>query len=184
MITMKQISDLYDYHYWARDRQLVACGVLTENDLIRPMGNGFESIRERLLHLWRIEWIWLQRFSGRSPVKLPDWPLEGAAWNLNTLIRLWREVELGMRMYLGTITAGALVGPFVYVKATGMRAQDPLWRVLIALVNNQTHHRGQITIMLRQLGEMPPPIDFLSYLDSMGSQDRAGASVSFAASGM
>ena len=160
---MKQIGELYNFNYWARDRQLAACSVLGKDELTRPIGNEFTSIRETLFHLWGAEWIWLERFSGRNPKALPDWPPEDET--LGRLVSHWNDVEVGMRIYLGSIPAGALVDPFTYKDTKGVELQVALWRLLIGLVNNQTYHRGQITTMLRRLGELPPEIDFLAYLN-------------------
>jgi len=67
MIALEPLRELYDYNYWARDRQLEACSKLSEEQLLRPMGNSFPSLRDTLAHLLAAEWIWLERFRGRSP---------------------------------------------------------------------------------------------------------------------
>ena len=38
MISLEAMRELFDYNYWARDRQLEACAALTEEQLLRPMG--------------------------------------------------------------------------------------------------------------------------------------------------
>jgi len=38
----------------------------------KPMGSSFSSVRDTLAHICGAEWIWLERFQGRSPASLPD----------------------------------------------------------------------------------------------------------------
>jgi len=45
---------------------------LGRDDFIRPMGNSFSSIRDTLAHILGAEWIWLERWQGRSPRALPE----------------------------------------------------------------------------------------------------------------
>jgi uncharacterized damage-inducible protein DinB len=55
MISLEVTRELFDYNYWARDRQLEACAVLTEEQLLRPMGSSFSSLRDTLAHLVAVE---------------------------------------------------------------------------------------------------------------------------------
>ncbi len=47
------IRELFQYNYWARDRQLAACRVLTQEQFVRPLGGVF---RRSETH-WRIWWM-------------------------------------------------------------------------------------------------------------------------------
>ena len=58
-ISLAILNELFDYNYWARDRQLQTCGALTEEQLLRPLGNSFPSLRDTLTHLLAVEWLWL-----------------------------------------------------------------------------------------------------------------------------
>jgi len=61
------LRELFDYNYWARDRQLQTCAGLAEEQFLRPLGNSFPSVRDTLTHLLAVEWLWLERWRGRSP---------------------------------------------------------------------------------------------------------------------
>ena len=43
----------------------------------------------------------------------------------------------------------------------GSSTTAPLWHVVSHLFNHQTHHRGQLTTLLSQLGRDPGPTDFI-----------------------
>jgi len=51
MMSLPLLNELFDYNYWARDRQLQACAALTEEQFLRPLGNSFPSLRDTFTHL-------------------------------------------------------------------------------------------------------------------------------------
>ena len=162
MITVDTLRDLFDYNYWARDRQLEACAALTEEQFLRPMGNSFSSVRDTLAHLVAVEWVWLERWLGRSPTKLDGGEYSAETFpTLGTVRERWRTVEGNMRSYLSGLQDSALERPLSYTNFKGERWTYPLWQTLVHVVNHQTYHRGQITTLLRQLGTSAPAIDFL-----------------------
>src|SRR5438445_401489 len=57
---------MFDYNYWARDRQLKACKALSPEQFLRPMGSSFSSLRDTLAHLVAVEWVWQERWRGNS----------------------------------------------------------------------------------------------------------------------
>lgn len=155
--------ELYEYNYWARDRQLDACFKLEEEKFLRPMGSSFSSLRDTLVHLLGAEWIWLERFCGRSPRSMPSWLDE--LHTCSSIAQRWRNVELDMRGYLAQVNRESLSGPLSYINLEGLGWTYPLWRALLHLVNHQTYHRGQVSTLLRQLGATPVSVDFLVYFD-------------------
>jgi uncharacterized damage-inducible protein DinB len=162
MIPVDALRKLFDYNYWARDRQLEACSALTEEQFLRPMGNSFSSVRDTLAHLVAVEWIWLERWLGRSPTKLDGAEYAAETFpTLGTVRERWQRVESNMRSYLSGLQDSALERPLSYTNFKGERCTYPLWQTLFHLVNHQTYHRGQITTLLRQLGAAAPAIDFL-----------------------
>ena len=162
MIPVDTLRDLFDYNYWARDRQLEACAALTEEQFLRPMGNSFSSVRDTLAHLVAVEWVWLERWLGRSPTKLDGGEYSAETFpTLGTVRERWRTVEGNMRSYLSGLQDSALERPLSYTNFKGERWTYPLWQTLVHVVNHQTYHRGQITTLLRQLGASAPVIDFL-----------------------
>ncbi len=68
----EEIRVLYDYNAWANRRSLSAAAALTPEQFTKPMGSSFSSVRDTLAHIFGAEWIWLERFQGRSPSSLPD----------------------------------------------------------------------------------------------------------------
>lgn len=166
MISLDALRELFDYNYWARDCQLKACGALTEEQFLRPMGSSFSSVRDTLAHLVYVEGIWLERWLGRSPTKADAqaFAQRFAAETFPTLVVVrerWQSVEHSLRAYLAGLNEAALKQPLTYTNARGERWTYPLGETLFHVVNHQTYHRGQITTLLRQLGAAAPGIDYL-----------------------
>jgi uncharacterized damage-inducible protein DinB len=144
------LSELIDYNYWARDRQLQACAALSAEQ--------FFSVRDTLVHLLAVEWIWLERWRGRPPRSLL------AAEGFPTLAAIserWIVVEREMRAFLTGLSEEALDRPFTYVNMRGETWTYVLWRAVFHVLNHQSYHRGQVTAQLRLLGVQPPAVDFL-----------------------
>ena len=69
---LNNIRQLFDYNRWAGHRALAAASTLATDDFLRPMGNSFSSVRDTLAHILGAEWVWLERWQGRSPKALLD----------------------------------------------------------------------------------------------------------------
>ncbi len=166
MIPLPVLQMLYDYNYWARDQQLQACTVLSEEKFLRPMGNSFSSVRDTLAHLIVAEWVWLERWKGHSPNREEAKAFAAETFpTLAVIEQRWRDNEQGVRDYLKNLAPETLLQPLNYTNIAGERWTYPLWQTLVHVVNHQTYHRGQVTTMLRQLGASAPPVDFLVAID-------------------
>jgi uncharacterized damage-inducible protein DinB len=157
-LSLPLLKELFNYNYWARNRQLQACAVLTEEQFTRPLANSFPSLRDTFTHLVGVELLWLDRWRGFSPMVLLS-PEEFP--NLIALSANWRTVESEMKMYLAQLGEEALELKLSYVNMKGETRTYPLWRMMLNLINHQTYHRGQVASLLRQLGIQPPGVDFL-----------------------
>jgi uncharacterized damage-inducible protein DinB len=162
MQMLPALNEMIDHNYWARDRQMEACGALSEEQLLRPLGGSFASVRDTLAHLLAVEWIWLERWRGRSPRQMP------AEFQLPTVAAIsqrWHPVERDMRAFISELSEEALAAPMSCTSTRGEQWTYPLWHMIAHLLNHQSFHRGQVTHQLRQLGVEPPRIDLLVALD-------------------
>jgi uncharacterized damage-inducible protein DinB len=140
---------LYDFNSWANGRALEACGALSVEQFTRNLGNSFPSVRDTLFHICGAEWIWLERWHGRSPDAIPsaaDYP------NLEAVRRRLAEVERDLSDYVASLTPEDLQRVMHFKTLSGVPYSQPLWQCLQHVANHSTYHRGQITTMLRQLG--------------------------------
>src|SRR5689334_6109178 len=88
------IKNLLAYTEWANDCAVEAASKLPDESLRRDFGISHKSIFGTLLHMAGAEWIWLERWHGRSPAKAEAWSMwttESCA-DLAELKRRWANV--------------------------------------------------------------------------------------------
>ena len=159
-MTPYEMRLLYDYNAWANHRSLDGAAKLTPEKFLQPMGSSFSSVRDTLAHIYGSEWLWLERFQGRSPASLPD----TAQFNdLATLRVRWDEHETRLLAFVRGLTQDDLDRVFDYKTLKFGVYSNPLWQSMQHLVNHGTYHRGQVTTLLRQHGAEPILMDLMHF---------------------
>ena len=151
---------LYDYNSWANRRTLDSCAALSEEQFTRDLGSSFRSVRDTLAHICGVEWLWLERWHGRSHNALPQ---AGEFSNLETLRRRWDEVERNLLDFVASLTPEDIQRIIQHKTTQGVPQAAPLWHMLQHLVNHGTYHRGQVATMLRQSGAKPISTDLIYF---------------------
>lgn len=153
---IREIRDLYEYNRWANHRMLDAAATLTAEQLTRDIQSSFPSVQATLAHVLGVEWLWLHRWGGVSPMGLP------AEWDLSTfdaLRRQWQAVEAEQTAFLAQLTDARLSADVAYRNVAGEAFSAPLWQLLRHVANHSTYHRGQVATLFRQLGIGVPATD-------------------------
>jgi uncharacterized damage-inducible protein DinB len=159
-MTPEQVRTLFDYNAWANRRSVQAAGALTPEQFSKPLGSSFSSVRDTLTHICSGEWVWLERFQGRSPSAFPEAkPFATAA----ELAEHWRPQEAALLAFVGGVTQTDLDRVLEYKTFKFGTYRNPLWQSMQHVVNHGTYHRGQITTMLRQLGAQPILTDLMHF---------------------
>jgi uncharacterized damage-inducible protein DinB len=159
-MTPEEMRVLYDYNAWANRRTLEAAAKLTTEQFLKPMGSSFGSVRDTLAHIFGAEWLWLERFQGRSPAALP----EATQFNdLPTLRQRWTEFEPRLLNFVHGLTQNDLDRVMEYKTLKFGVYKNPLWQSMQHLVNHGTYHRGQVTTLLRQLAAQPILTDLMHF---------------------
>ena len=159
-MTPEYFDHLLGFHYWARDRVLLAVESLSAEQYARPMGNSFSSIRDTLNHVYFAEWIWHTRWNGVSPTVFPADEIP----DVSGLRSRWNELEGQVRAYVREAGDSGLQRVIEYRLMSGKEGASPLWQMIAHVVNHASYHRGQVTTMLRQLGAAPAQgTDMITY---------------------
>ena len=165
-MTRTELQHLVGYHYWARDRMLAALDALPPETYVRPFGNSFASIRDTAVHIYSAEWIWLERWHGTSPsaaLRFEDFP------DVAALRAAWTAVEVKMRDYVAGLDGDRVNERVAYRNLAGVAAESSRWTMLQHVVNHASYHRGQVTTLIRQVGETAPaPQDLIAYYREQG----------------
>lgn len=165
-MTPEEICVLYEYDAWANHRLRDAAAVLTQEQFTRDMGSSFPSVRDTLAHIMAGQWIWLERWQGRTPssfsaaTNFPDLP---------TLCKRWAAVEADLLAFARGLTAERIATVSEYKTFTAGTFSCPLGHMLQHLVNHGTYHRGQVTTMLRQLGAKSVSTDLSFFYRERGA---------------
>jgi uncharacterized damage-inducible protein DinB len=159
-MTPQEMRLLYDYNAWANRRQMNAAGALTPEQFTKPLGSSFSSVRDTLAHICGAEWIWLERFQGRSPSSLPDITRFNDAASLQSH---WNELEDRLLKFVREISQADLDRTLEYKTLKFGVYKNPLWQSMQHVVNHGTYHRGQVTTMLRQHGAQPVLTDLMHF---------------------
>lgn len=165
-MNLQDIRRLFDYTEWANDLAMEAADQLPDEDLRRNVGVSHQSIFGTLLHMAGAEWIWLERWHGRSPAKAEAWSMwtpESCA-DLATLNDRWSDVIERRAKLVTTIGEDRLVAELPFKLLSGDPSSMPLIDQMQHVVNHATMHRGQIVGMIRQLGIEPPSTDLIFFL--------------------
>jgi uncharacterized damage-inducible protein DinB len=159
-MTPEEMRTLYDFNAWANRRSLSAAAKLTPEQFTKAMGSSFSSVRDTLAHIFGAEWIWLERFQGRSPASLPDVTQYN---DIESLGEAWGEFEPRLLNFVRGLTQQDLDRVMEYKTLKFGVYSNPLWQSMQHLVNHGTYHRGQVTTLLRLHGAQPILTDLMHF---------------------
>jgi uncharacterized damage-inducible protein DinB len=160
MVTPELIRTLFEFNQWANRRTLDSCAALTSEQFTRTLGSSFGSVRDTLVHIYGAEWIWNERFQGRTPAGLPQ---AEQLPDLASVRSKLEEMDQYFLDYVSHLTQQDLDRVVHYKTAGGKEFSNPLWQSLQHLTNHGTYHRGQVVTMLRQLGSKPVSTDMIGF---------------------
>ncbi len=155
MIDAGTVQELFRYNRWANTRVFEA---------VAGAWGSYASTREALTHIVWGEWLYLERWNGKSPqtvFQAAEFP------HLDTLKTRWLEVEAVQRAFVDAVSAEQLQSIVQYVNLQGESWQYPLWRQMYHVVNHSSYHRGQIALLLQQSGARPVATDFFVFHDEV-----------------
>jgi uncharacterized damage-inducible protein DinB len=163
---LTDINHLFKYTEWANELALDAANQLSEENLRRDVGVSHKSIFETLLHMAGAEWIWLERWNGRSPGKAEAWShwTPQSCADISELRARWGEVVDRRWKYVSELDEAKLSSELAFRLLSGDPSSMRLVHQMQHVVNHATMHRGQVVGMIRQLGIDPPSTDLLFYL--------------------
>ena len=153
------------YNLWMNTTVYDAAARLSDAERKRDLGAFFKSLHGTLNHILLGDRMWLGRFTGEI-VRFPSLAHELCS-DFGELRRERAKTDAAIDDYAAALTPERLAKPLVY--RTFLNPRDvsfPLGFALMHFFNHQTHHRGQATTLLMQLG-VDPGLTDLIYLPGM-----------------
>jgi uncharacterized damage-inducible protein DinB len=165
-MNISDIRRLFDYTEWANQLTIDAAENLSDEQLRRDLSTSHRSIFGTLLHMAGADWIWLERWSGRSPAKAEAWSLwtEESCADLVACKERWRDVIDRRAKLISELDEDRLAADLHFKLLSGDSSSMRLVDQMQHVANHNTMHRGQVVGMLRQLGIDPPSTDLLFYI--------------------
>ncbi len=160
---MKELFQLLSkYNAKANAEMIGTLGKLPAEQITRDVKSFYGSIIGLLNHILATDVLWLKRFRKSYPElavinpKLPDFRMEGwkdIIWpSLAVLKPIRTAVDEATQQACDLLTEKQYASIIEYKNWDGKMLQKPLWLVLLQMFNHQTHNRGQIAVILDQMG--------------------------------
>ncbi len=149
------------YNAVMNDRLIATVRPLDDADLLAPRGAFFGSLLGTMNHLVVADLMWLNRMRpqpfGRTLAALDDLPKPTGLTDMPcpTLAAyepMRRQLDGLLVDFIADLSPDDIAAPLAYRNNKGLPFTKTLGLVLSHVFNHQTHHRGQITTLLSQMG--------------------------------
>lgn len=165
-MNLTDIRHLFDYTEWANNLAMDAAAKLSDEHLCHDFGISHKSIFGTLLHMAGADWIWMERWHGRSPTRSEAWALwtTDSCGNLAMLKDRWGDLLDRRTRFVAELDEERLSAEVPFRLLSGDPSSMRLVDQMQHIANHATMHRGQVVGMIRQLGFEPPSTDLLFYV--------------------
>jgi uncharacterized damage-inducible protein DinB len=148
-----------DYSGWASQRLLDAAGKLSPEELTRDFQTADKTVLDTLAHVYAADRIWFSRVVPEPRTTFID-PEDR---DLTLLQTEWPALQQRWKLWMRDFNDQDVLRVISYQDMKGRPYSQPVWQILLHLVNHGTHHRGQVSGFLRAMGQTPPPLDMIAY---------------------
>jgi len=157
----------YDAH--ANDLVLAAAAELSNGDFEAATSPSRDSVGGLLRHMLSGELVWIARCQGRQP------EIDTARLAVRGNLRAyWAEADREFLAFVDACTEADLARP-VPTAVQGQPVVLPVWQMLMQSLLHSAHHRGELSIVLTQLGYPLPTLDIILQFLKESDSTQAGA---------
>ncbi|HLK55092.1 MAG TPA: DinB family protein [Chthonomonadaceae bacterium] len=151
MITPAYATTMAQYNKWMNESQYRICAELTDEERKGDRGASYRSIHGTLNHLLLGDRLWMGRLTG-TPFAVSSLDAE-LYHDFEELRREREKTDQQIEEWMGSLTEEALSLPLRFTSLTfGREHVIATWVAVVHFFNHQTHHRGQLTTLLHQIG--------------------------------
>ncbi|MBL8757275.1 MAG: DinB family protein [Phycisphaerae bacterium] len=154
--------NLLDHHRsmlaYEREASRRVLGALVSVPADRRGDPPFVRARGILSHVQLARRMWLSRLGAIAKpewVMFPDWPLDKLDAEMTDLDRLWAN-------YLEPLREAELSNQVRYASTEGVAYVSTIHEILTHVHNHSTYHRGQVAMLLAQVGGQRAVTDFIA----------------------
>jgi uncharacterized damage-inducible protein DinB len=152
-----------DYNRWANRKVYETVATLTEEERNRNLGAFFPTPMATLNHILVADRIWMKRLTGHGEAPKA---LDAILFTDFDSLREARQAQDEILIdYVERLNDEKLAGHFTYTPvSTPEPVTQKLGPTLSHIFNHQTHHRGQVHMMLTMLGKPSLALDLVYFL--------------------
>lgn len=148
------------YNRWMNERLYECCARLPDRERKRDAGAFFKSIHGTLNHLLLGDKVWMGRFTGK-PFAFTSLAQELHA-DFDELRAERASMDKAIIDWAKALSDEDFSRELSYTSAVKPQPRRyPFWLAVAHFFNHQTHHRGQLTTLLSQLGIDPGVTDLI-----------------------
>lgn len=147
-----------EYNHWMNQKIYSVCAEIPDEKRKQDLGAFFQSIHGTLNHLLYGDKAWMGRFTNNPfSVKIIGQQLYA---DFDDLRRERENTDLQILEWVKNLDSNWLNQPNEYVSNVDHQQYIlPTWVLVTHMFNHQTHHRGQVTTLIKQLGYEPGVTD-------------------------
>jgi uncharacterized damage-inducible protein DinB len=159
------LCSLHHYNVYANDLLLETAAKMTEAELTKKSSPSHDSVIGLLLHMLSVEEYFLTQCTGRPIPGSQDAPTH---IGINELKALYASVAHEREHYLVEVTEDSLL-EVIAVPIGSNKFNLPCWQLLAQSMLQSVHHRGELSIVMTELGYPLPTLDpILQYVSESG----------------
>ncbi len=155
--------DLVTFNSWANKKisNFIVANFI-DDQLDREIVSSFPSVKQTIYHIWDAELIWLERMRG---VSLKDFPSKTFKGSTEEGLLKFMENTNALLEFVSKSSEEFFEGRIFFTATSGKDYTEEISAILTHVINHSSFHRGQLIMMLRQLGfsQGIPETDFIEY---------------------
>ena len=147
------VLDLYknmlEYDYDMNMKQL---------ELLKSQPENADALK-LMTHLGESKNVWLRRLKNDPPMQL-SW----TTWPYDDILKTHEDMHGRWKEFLDSLSEDDLEKRISYKTSKGDPFENTLGECIMHVINHGTHHRGQVSTLVRQHGGTPVPMDLIFYI--------------------
>jgi uncharacterized damage-inducible protein DinB len=124
------------------------------------VGASFDSIRDIFIHSLQAEQFWIRRLNGKN---IEEERGRAKYTDINSIQEYADKVEAETNEYLEKLTNQKLQSVFEYKGRDGNLNRNETEDVLMHVIEEEIHHRGEILCIYWQHDIQPPYVSYTAY---------------------
>lgn len=161
MDIVKYAQTLSAYNAWMNGRIYDLCAALPDEVRKKDLGAFFRSIHGTLNHILLADRVWMGRFTGKT-FKVHSLDQELYA-DFAELRQQRARTDGDIADWARALKPEDFAGELAYIGISNPQPRRaPVGLAIVHFFNHQTHHRGQVTTLLKQCGVDPDVTDLIA----------------------